>query len=604
MLTYGAMPKAPILSQSLSHTFFDRVQQSGAQTAQMQKVGGSWRSYTWNDYKTKVREYASVLLQAGIQRGAKVAILSNSRPEWAWADIAALSLGAVTVPVYPSLLADDVAYILKDADVSVAFVEDESQKSKLESVLSQLRSDLKVFVIKDAPESEAESIQNLSSVLTKVDLVDEEKWQTNYQDLTKSDLASIVYTSGTSGVPKGVLLTHGNFLSIIANVQKVLKMDDSDTTLLFLPMAHILGRVEHMLGLGVGWTNAYAENLKVVMDNLVEVRPTVMVSVPRIYEKIYTMLIAKVSRMTGISKSLAQSAVKFAEVYSSKKEQGGSISLADRLQYSIYNRILYEKVNSRFGGRLKYCISGGAPFSVEISRFFHSCGVLILEGYGLTETTGPLSVNAPESFKIGTVGKVFEDLDIKINDDGEIALRGDVVMSGYHEKVDETAEVFDQDKFFLTGDIGTLDSEGYLKITDRKKDIIVTAGGKNIAPQKVEAVLLQDPLLSQAIVLGDKQKYLGALVSVNAADAKRVAKEAGLDDTVSLDELLSSDAFKRLVMKRVQVQNRLLASFEAIKKIEILPRELTVEDGELTPSMKVKRRHCADKYASLVERLF
>jgi long-chain acyl-CoA synthetase len=607
-----SMPSAVstlILDKNLPQTFFKRVQKSPYRSAMIRKISGTWRTLTWSEYQNEVVLIAKSLLAEGIKLGDRVAILSNSRPEWAWVDVATMAVGAVTVPIYPSLLPDDILYILRDSGAKIVFAEDNSHRKKLEEILGELKHIVRVVLFNEVV-SETGLFQTFSEWLSKSGVSDGKASSADVlgiqalsQGIDASALASIVYTSGTSGQPKGVELRHECFLGFMRGVEKALGVTENDTTLLFLPMAHILGRVEHMLSLGVGWTNAYAENLKVMIDNLLEVRPTVLVSVPRIYEKIYSMVLGKISKGSVIEKTLGQKAVEFATTYSKVLESGKQLDLIEGVQYKLFSKILYSKVAQRFGGRLRFCISGGAPFSPEISRFFHASGVLVLEGYGLTETTGPLTLNKPNKFRIGSVGQAIEGVELKIAEDGEILARGDVVMKRYHQKEAATQEVMDSEGFFATGDIGRLDSEGFLYITDRKKDILVTAGGKNIAPQKIESMLLEDPLFAQAIVLGDKQKYLGALVALNMGEARQMAKEASLHST-SIEELYANTLFQQLVKKRVDRVNTRLASFEAIKRVGILPRELRVEEGELTPSLKVKRRFVEKKYADLVAKLF
>lgn len=598
-----------IIEKNIPQTFFKRVQTSPNRSAMVRKVSGTWRTLTWSEYQNEVIRISKSLLNEGIKDGDRVAILSNSRPEWAWVDVATMAVGAVTVPIYPSLLPADVLYILKDSGAKIVFAEDNSQKKKLEEILGELKSLIRIVVFNEATcETEIFTTYNDwivkgAGAEEKVSSDDIQSIQTLSENISADALASIVYTSGTSGVPKGVELRHECFLGFISGSEKSLGMNENDTTLLFLPMAHILGRVEHMLSLGVGWTNAYAENLKVMVENLAEVRPTVLVSVPRIYEKIYSTVLGKINRGGALEKGLGQKAVDFTSTFSKVQESGKKLDILQSAQYKIYSKILYSKVSQRFGGRLKFCISGGAPFSPEISRFFHASGVLILEGYGLTETTGPLTVNKPNNFKIGSVGQAIEGVEIKIAEDGEILARGKVVMNRYHNNKGATDEVILPEGYFATGDIGRVDSEGFLYITDRKKDIIVTAGGKNIAPQKLESMLLEDHLFAQAIVLGDKQKFLGALVALNAGEARQVAKAASLTVN-SIEELYRDAKFQQLVQKRVQQVNSRLASFEGIKKVRILPRELSVEEGEITPSLKVKRKFCEKKYADLISQLF
>jgi long-chain acyl-CoA synthetase len=597
------------LEKNLAQTFFKRVELSSSRSAMIRKVAGTWRTLSWTEYQKEVCAYALALQKEGLTKGGRVAILSNSRPEWAWIDVATLCLGAVSVPIYPSLLSDDIEFIIRDSGCEYLFVEDASQKKKIDEIIERLPQIKRVIVLNETP-CDNEKFINLGDWFQQCELPEKdellshvEKLKAITQNVSSEELASIVYTSGTSGMPKGVELSHECFLGFMRNAEKVLGMSENDTTLLFLPLAHILGRVEHMLSLGVGWTNAYAENLKVMMDNIVEVRPTVLVSVPRIYEKIYSMVLGKVSRSSGIEKIIGSRAVQFANIYSRVLESGKKLDLFQKLQHQLYSKALYEKVYQRFGGRLRYCISGGAPFSAEISRFFHASGVHILEGYGLTETTGPLTVNRPENFRIGSVGQALEEIELKIAEDGEILARGPMVLKKYHNNPEATSEVIDKDGFFATGDIGRMDSEGFVYITDRKKDIIVTAGGKNIAPQKIESLLLEDPLFAQSIVVGDKQKYLGALVALNVGELRQLVKEAGVEGA-SVEELYANPKIQSLVYARVQKTNTRLPSFENIKKIRILPRELSVEEGEMTPSLKVKRKFCQKKYSTLIDSLF
>ncbi|MEO5666458.1 MAG: long-chain fatty acid--CoA ligase [Bdellovibrionota bacterium] len=598
-----------IVEKNLAQTFFKRVEQSSSRSAMIRKISGTWRTLTWLEYRVEVYKIASALQQEGVKRGDVVAIVSNSRPEWAWIDVATFCVGAVSVPVYPSLLAEDIRFILKDCGAKIVFVEDSGQKEKIEASLAELNQVARVIVLKDTPTT-GEAFITMKDWLRKYNLSDkvpsnEEIAQLRALTATieASEIASIVYTSGTSGQPKGVELRHSCFLGFIEGTERALGVSENDTTLLFLPMAHILGRVEHMLSLGVGWTNAYAENLKVMIDNLVEVRPTVLVSVPRIYEKIYSSVLGKLSKAGKVEKIIGDRAVAFASEFSRVQESGTKLDLLQRAQYAAFSQILYDKVKSRFGGRLRFCISGGAPFSQEISRFFHACGVLVLEGYGLTESTGPLTVNRPDDFRMGSVGKAMERIELKIAEDGEILARGASIMKGYHDNPQATSEAITEDGYFATGDIGRIDEEGFLFITDRKKDLIVTAGGKNIAPQKIESMLLEDPLFAQAMVVGDRQKYLGALVALHSGEARQLAKSQGIEKT-RLEDLYADSKFQQLVFKRASQVNQRLASFESLKKISILPRELSVEEGEVTPSLKIKRKFCEKKYADLIGTLF
>jgi long-chain acyl-CoA synthetase len=598
-----------IVEKNIAQTFFKRVDRSSTRSAMIRKIAGTWRTLTWLEYRTEVFRIASALRKEGVRRGDVVAIISNSRPEWAWIDIASICAGAVSVPVYPSLLPDDIRFILKDCGAKIVFVEDSGQKEKIEAMLSELNQVVRVVVVNDSA-STNDVFVSMSEWLKKHGLAEKTptgeevaELRSLTENVDANAVASIVYTSGTSGQPKGVELSHACFLNFMAGTEKALKVSENDTTLLFLPMAHILGRVEHMLSLGVGWTNAYAENLKVMIDNLVEVRPTVLVSVPRIYEKIYASVLGKLSRGGSLEKTLGERALAFASEYSRVLESGKKLDLLQKAQYAAYSKILFDKVRGRFGGRLRFCISGGAPFSQEMSRFFHACGVLALEGYGLTESTGPLTVNRPDDFRMGSVGKALDGIELKIAEDGEILARGASIMKGYHDNPQATKEAVTPDGFFATGDIGRIDEAGFLFITDRKKDLIVTAGGKNIAPQKIESMLLEDPLFAQALVVGDRQKYLGALVALSSVEARILARDNGIQKT-QLEELYADAAFQQLVQRRAAKINARLASFESVKKVRILPRELSVDEGEITPSLKIKRKFVEKKYAELIESLF
>ncbi len=595
-----------IIGKSLADTFHQRIARNPLKAAMLRKVQGQWSPVTWRDYEIQAFRIGSALVNEGIKRGDRVAILSNSRPEWSFADLGTLCVGAVTIPVYPSITADDIHYILKDSGASLLFVEDANQAKKIAEILPSL-SGLKRVVSFDSKQSKEGNFVSLESWLAETPGLAEKpsdaqlsEWRLLGSTLQGGDLASIVYTSGTSGVPKGALLSHGNFLAFNEGAIQVLGMTEQDTTLLFLPLAHILGRCEQMLALGCGWTNAYAESLKSMMDNLTEVRPTVLVCVPRIYEKIYASVLGKLSTGPRVMRLLADRLVGFSSDYSKLLEGGKRLDPVQWFQHQAFDRLIYSKIRDRFGGRVRFCISGGAPFSPEISRFFHASGILVLEGYGLTETTGPVTVNHPKSFRIGSVGPVLPSDELRIADDGEILVKGRTVFSGYNGGVSPEALV---DGWFATGDIGMVDAQGFLKITDRKKDLIVTAGGKNIAPQKLEGLILEDPLFSQAIVIGDKRKFLSALVCLNAGEAKKLASDGAVGYD-SLAGLYETEVFQALVQKRIDRVNKKLPSYETVKRLRILPRELSVEAGELTPSLKIKRKFCTDKYSELIEQMY
>ncbi len=589
---------------TLIQLLHERVEKDPQKTPILWKRSAHWESLSWLDVERWIYGITRSLEADGFKKGDRIAILSNSRPEWALLDWAALSMGLVVVPVYPSLLPSEIEYILKDCGAGFLLCEDGVQRAKIEKIREHLPGLRRIVSLERVePDNLITSFQAWTQIPESPLSENERKvWQTRGQNILPQDLASIVYTSGTSGVPKGALLTHGNFVAVIEDVKEALPITDRDVTLLFLPLAHILGRVEHMLTLGVSWTNAYAQSLKTMMEDLLEVRPTILVSVPRIFEKVFAGISGKLKSYPGPVRRLMEESFRFARHYSRLKERGDNVDLIDRSAHKVFDRLLYGKVRERFGGRLRFCISGGAPLSEDLARFFHACGILVLEGYGLTETTGPVAVNRMNDYQFGTVGKVLKSVEMKLEGDGEFLFRGGPITSGYHHLPEANAESF-ADGFFRTGDVGEVDARGFLKITDRKKDLIITAGGKNVAPQKIEKLLLQNPLFTQAIVLGDQRKYLSVLVALDPKISRALAEQKGISFS-GLSELYTDEKFQYLIHQSIQSVNKTLSSFESVKRFRILPRELTVEAGELTPSLKIKRKYCSQKYSDLVEQMY
>jgi long-chain acyl-CoA synthetase len=589
---------------SLAALIHERVQKDPQKTPILWRKSAHWEPLTWLDVERWAYAITAAFKKDGFRKGSRAAILSNSRPEWSLLDWSAQSMGIVVVPVYPSLLASEIEYILSDSGTEILFVEDGVQRAKVDQIRERLPNLRKVVSFENVGETAGFESFSQWAPLQKDNLTAEQRqsWRALGEGITPNDLASIVYTSGTSGVPKGAEISHGNFVSIIADVQAALPINDRDVTLVFLPLAHILGRVESMLTLGVSWTNAYAQNLKTMMEDILEVRPTILVAVPRIFEKIFAGVSGKVKSYPGPIRRLMEESFRFARHYSKLMERGDNIDLIDRTAHRAFDRALYSKVRDRFGGRIRFCISGGAPLSDELARFFHACGVLVLEGYGLTETTGPVSVNRVNEYKFGTVGKVLQSVEVKIAEDGEFLFKGGPIFKGYHQSPEANLEAFDNG-FFKTGDIGEIDARGFLKITDRKKDLIVTAGGKNVAPQKIEKMLLENPLFTQAIVIGDKRKYLSVLLALDARISRSLADQKSISFG-NMAELYENEKFQYIVHEALQKVNKELASYESLKRFRILPKELSVEAGELTPSLKIKRKYCSQKYTDLVEQMY
>ncbi len=589
----------PLGVKNLGHLLSLRCQKNPQQAAYLKKKDGQWISYSWSELERQIFEVVSALRSEGIKRGDKVAIISQTRVEWTLVDLAVLSMGAVTVPIYHSVTADEVHYILNDSQARVVFLEDTLQRKKVSPLLEKLASVRLVVSFEGGSDDSIRSFKDfLAAPSANFDIP---TWRADCETFDAQTLATIVYTSGTTGLPKGAELPHLAFLAMIADSQSILDIGPEDRTLLFLPTAHIMGRIEQMLFIGVGWTMAFAESMAGLMDNMAEIKPTILISVPRIYEKFYAALLAKFTK-TAHEKFIFDQALKVGRAYSRALQAGEKPGLKLRLEYKIFDKLIFSKIREKFGGRLRFTVSGGAPLSIEIAEFFHACGVLVLEGYGLTESTGPIVVNRPGEFCFGTVGKVFPSVEIRIAEDGEILLKGPSIFTAYHGMPELTAASF-VDGYFASGDIGSFDSKGFLKITDRKKDLIITAGGKNVAPQKIENIIKGDPLFSNAVIFGDREKFLVMLLCLNPSEVKRYFQKLGLAYS-SLEEALRDPAFEKVVKARVDSVNAVLPSYEKVKRFRILPRDLSLEAGELTPSLKVKRKFCAQKYSELIQQMY
>ena len=558
-------------------------------------------SISWAEWREKVEKTSLGLYKLGVRKGDRVAILSENRPEWAIADLAILSLGAIVVPIYPTSSPQDVSFLLQNAGVRTLFLSSLEHITRLQKefqstlkldhvILFDLHHDLKNGSMSYAALLELGRVEALNN---------KEMYQSFVDGVSPQDLATIIYTSGTTGPPKGVMLTHGNFIANCEGAAERIKIGESDTALSFLPLSHVFERLAgYYFMIYCGASIAYAENMQTVPENMKEIRPTVCAAVPRFYEKVYARILEKV-QAAPVKKKLFDWAVRTGrEVRFAKRDPG----LIQKLKLFAAQVLVLNKLKAGLGGRLRFFISGGAPLSKELAEFFYAAGILILEGYGLSETSPVIAVNSPEAFSFGTVGKPLVNVEVKIAEDGEILTRGPHVMQGYYQNPEATAAVL-KDGWFYTGDIGTLDNRGFLKITDRKKDIIKTSGGKMISPQNIENTVLGDPLFSQIVVLGDKRNYLVALIVPNAAEVSRCAAEKGLEGK-PLAELLKHPDILSMIEARFRNKTKDLASFEQVKYYALLDHELTQSAGELTPTLKVKRKVVEEKYREIIEALY
>jgi long-chain acyl-CoA synthetase len=597
-------------ADTLARMFWEQVERSGDRPAQQFKHGAGWTTITWREVGETVRELALGLLALGRAKGDSVALLSSSRAEWVQADFAIFTAGCVTVPVYPSYPPDLIAYIVNDSGARTIIVEDPAQLAKVLQAREKTPNLEHIIVISDydAPQPPKmvmtwESLRRLGRENAGTgalgSLLAERVASTR-----PTDLATIVYTSGTTGPPKGVMQTHGNHIAAVTASKQATPVEEGWVHLLFLPLAHSFARLESFLGVAHGLTTAFAENLDKVGENLRETRPHFICSVPRVFEKVYGRILAGVEAGSPAKKKIFNWAVSVGRDVSRHQQRGQPVPTTLELKRKIAHKLVFSKLHAALGGRLRWAVSGGAPLSRDIAEFFHAAGILLLEGYGLTETCPVLTFNRPDRYKFGSVGQTLPGVQVQIAADGEILARGpNIATLGYFKQPEATHEVFGADGWFHTGDIGTIDSDGFLFITDRKKDLIVTAGGMNIAPQNIENLLKADPFISQVMVYGDRRPYPVALITVNSDELSKFAREQGILTSEAAAIVKHPKVVER-VGRTVEEKNTQLQSYARIKRFTVLPTDFTLDGGELTPTLKVKRKVVSQKYQDAIEELY
>jgi long-chain acyl-CoA synthetase len=595
-------------TDTLARMFWDRVEQSGDRPAQQFKQGADWKTITWREVGDIVREVALGLIALGRQKGETVALLSASRAEWVQADFAIFSAGCVTVPVYPTYPPELIAYVVNDSGAKTIIVEDPAQLAKVLQARDKMPTLEQIVVMAgyEAPQPPKivmtwESLRRLG----RENLSAHKSTLAERVATTRpTDLATIVYTSGTTGPPKGVMQTHGNHVAAVAASKQSTPMQEGWVHLLFLPLAHSFARLESFLGVTHGLTTAFAENLDKVGDNLKETRPHFICSVPRVFEKVYGKILAGVEAGSPAKKKIFAWAVSVGRDVSRHQQRGQPVPTALELKRKIAHKLVFSKLHAALGGRLQWAVSGGAPLSRDIAEFFHAAGILLLEGYGLTETCPALTFNRPDRFRFGSVGQSLPGVQLRIAGDGEILARGpNIATLGYYKQPEATNEVFDTDGWFHTGDIGAIDQDGFLVITDRKKDLIVTAGGMNIAPQNIENLLKADPFISQVMVYGDRRPYPVALITINPEELSKFAREHGIL-TSEAAAIVKHPKVAERVGRTVEEKNTQLQSYAKIKRFTVLPTDFTLDGGELTPTLKVKRKVVSQKYKDAIEELY
>ena len=558
---------------------------------------GEWVSKTYREVGDIVRRLALGLIELGIEKGDKVSILANTRPEWTYFDFAALSVGATVVPIYQTNSPDECRYVLENSDATTVIVEDAEQLAKIVEVRDRLPK--LEHVIRMEGSGGAVSMEELIEAGSGRS---DSEWEQRWQSVTPGDICTFIYTSGTTGPPKGCVISHGNYRAMVTMALEDGVLERDTTTYLFLPLAHSFALLIQLLSFDLGGNIAYWERdpLKIV-PNLSEVRPDYFPSVPRIFEKIYTAATSDVEKAGGLKKLVFNWAIRVGRKVRERERAGKRVGWLLRKQYEIADKQVLSKIRGLFGGRIKNCVTGAAPINPEILRFFDAAGVLILEGWGMTETSTAATVARPDAFKFGKVGKAFRGCEIRIADDGEILVRGPNVFQGYYKNEEATRETL-EDGWLHTGDIGELDEDGYLSITGRKKDIIITAGGKNITPANLEAEIKQSPYVSQCVVVGDRRPYLIALVTLDMDECAKLAEEKGWPADPAA--LAGNEGMRALIQEHLDKVNEKFARVEQVKKFEILPHDLSQQTGELTPTLKVKRNVVAEKYEKEVDALY
>ncbi len=589
---------------TLTQLFFEVLEKHQRPDAYQVRVNDKYQPIAHTEVRDRVRRMALGLLEIGLKRGDRVAILSENRPEWAFADWACLTASLADVTVYPSLPPEQIAHILKDSGAAAMFVSSDKQAAKVAQIRGEVPSLKHVITFASTkPDGVDMTLAELDARGAAVDSAERAaQWRTDALAVGPDDLATLIYTSGTTGLPKGVMLTHDNLYSNVCACRDVIPFDGKDVALSFLPLCHVFERTGDYLFWATGTSIAYAESMDTVPLNLQEVRPTFCMSVPRLYEKMYARVLENALAGSIVKKQIFYWARGVAEQWADVKLSGRTPAGVLAVKYSIAQKLVFSKLLSRTGGRVRYFVSGGGPLAPEINKFFYAAGLTILEGYGLTETSPVIAVNSPMNFRIGTVGKIIEGVEVSIATDGEILARGPNIMKGYYNAPDATKESIDKDGWFHTGDIGTIE-DGYLSITDRKKDIIVTAGGKNVAPQPIENKVKTNKYISQAVMLGDKRKFVVMLIVPNF---DQLEKWAGRKNIIWTDraQLLTMPTVHQKIEKEVQKELAGLASFESPKKIALLEHDFSLERGELTPTMKVKRRVIDKDYKEMIDKLY
>ena len=609
------MEQISINPQTLCQMFYQQCEELEFSNAIGWIEGDKIRFYNFYQYRDIVETLSLAFFSLGIKTADRIAILSNTCKEWHLIDMAGLCSRACVVPIYHTYTPAEIEFIYNHAECRALIVQDEQQFKKILKVQDRLNNLISVISFHEISEELLEQLsksvryyhwQELIEVGKKEKEKHPDAFLLSIKAQRPSDWASIIYTSGTTGLPKGAIINHGALFQMLKNVKMMSKnsFTRKDRTLTWLPLSHVFGRVDSMIPAVFGCEAVYCESIEKLIPSLELVKPTLMCAVPRIFEKIYEKIMSQISDSSMVKKALFDWALKVSNQYHQILQDDLTPSAFLIGQHQLAYQLVWSKVYNRFGGKIRYFISGGAPLSADIVRFLRNANLTVLEGYGLTETIGPCTINPLSKQNPGEVGKPMGDVEITFSQEGEILIRTIAMFEGYYKNEEATADAIDSEGWFHSGDIGEFTTEGYLKITDRKKDIIITSGGKNVAPQKIENLMKLQPLISHFVVIGDQKKFLTGLVGIEKANFSQYFEILNLDKSCSFKELANSPGIKNLIMKNVIEVNKNLAQFETIKDILIVPEELSIENGFLTPSLKVKKKALADSYFEQVDAMY
>ncbi len=587
---------------SLATMVLERVERYGAKRALTHQREKQWTHLSWHAFGERILFAAKGLAALGFRSGDRLAILAENRPEWPIIDLACLWLGGVDVPLYLTSTPKDAAYILKDAGVTFVAVSGREQLAKMLQIAGDLPQLTHLILLDEGPK-EGTRLGHLPAVSIDGLYARGEQYGGLAQSVADPGLATIIYTSGTTGTPKGVMLTHGNILANTQDATALLPLRDDDVSLSFLPLSHGFERTAGLYTLlRAGATITYGGGTVTLMKDLAEIKPTILCCVPRVLELVYRRMTSERESASFLKRKLLDWALNVGRKAGARRSAGVALSLGDKLQHGVADRLIFQKLRAALGGQIRFLVSGGAPLNAEVAKFFYGAGLVVYEGYGLTEAGPVVSCNVPGRTRLGTVGPVLPQVRVKIADDGEICVQGPNVMQGYYNRPEDTAAVIDSEGWLHTGDVGEIDADGFLAITDRKKDLIITSEGENIAPQLVEGLLKQDPLIEEACLIGDKRPYLTVLLVPNRALLEALARKYNVEEP--WPAFLDRNEFRVLFRRRLDEVNRSLPLYSRVRNFALLAEPFSMEREELTPTLKVKRRVVTETRRAQIDAMY